>query len=301
MITMRKDVMITPLPGKRRLFAPLARALLVLTASAGIAAAQSVAVSDLATQTHIHGLAVDRTDPGRLLIATHHGLFRAAADGEAERISVVQDFMGFTPHPDDPGTLYASGHPAEGGNLGFVRSDDGGRTWGEVSPGAGGPVDFHQMTVSPADPQTIYGAHGGLQVSHDAGETWSLVGPVPERLIDLAAAAGDPRTLYAATERGLSVSGDGGATWEEVLEGAPVSMVEVAPDGTLYAFVLGRGLLSWQEGSSEFETVRSDWGDQFLLHLAIDPDDPQRLYGATRDGAILASTDGGQSWLPFGK
>src|SRR5829696_6554043 len=57
-------------------------------------AADTFNVSELARHTHIHGLAVDRNDPAHLLIATHHGLFRANPDGKAERVSVVQDFMG---------------------------------------------------------------------------------------------------------------------------------------------------------------------------------------------------------------
>ncbi|TIT16878.1 MAG: hypothetical protein E5W85_00930 [Mesorhizobium sp.] len=44
-------------------------------------------------------------------MATHHGLFRTGPDGQAELISPVQDFMGFTPDPSDPRSLYASGHP----------------------------------------------------------------------------------------------------------------------------------------------------------------------------------------------
>jgi photosystem II stability/assembly factor-like uncharacterized protein len=165
-------------------------AALTLTAAvaAGLAArAESIPVSELKQQTHIHGLAVDRQDPENLLIATHHGLFRSGPDGKAERVSIVQDFMGFTPHPADPDTLYASGHPAGGGNLGFIASTDGGANWAQVSPGEGGPVDFHQMTVSAADPAVVYGAFGGLQVSRDGGKTWSEAGQLPEGLIDLAA------------------------------------------------------------------------------------------------------------------
>ena len=62
------------------------------------------------------------------------------------------------------------------------------------------------MTVSLADPGTIYGAYGNLQVSRDAGKTWAEVGPAPEKLIDLAASARDADTLYAATELGLFVT-----------------------------------------------------------------------------------------------
>ena len=266
----------------------------------GEADAQTIGVSELASHTHIHGLAVDRQDANYLLIATHHGLFRAGPDGKAERISVVQDFMGFNVHPSDPDTLFASGHPAEGGNLGFIASTDGGRTWAQISPGVDGPVDFHQMTVSPADPQTIYGAYGALQVSHDSGRTWTIVGELPERLIDLAASAKAAATLYAATEGGLFVSRDGGVGWENVAEGAPVSMVEVAPDGRLYAFVLGRGLLTSAEDPLDFQTVSADWSDRFLLHLAVDPSNAERLFGATQEGVILASSDGGKTWTTFG-
>ena len=263
-------------------------------------AAESITVAELPRHTHIHGLAVDGKDPSKLLIATHHGLFRAGLDGKAERISEVQDFMGFNPHPSDPTTLYASGHPAKGGNLGFIASTDQGKTWKQVSPGVNGPVDFHQMTVSPADPKTIYGSYGGLQISRDAGATWRLVGPTPEKLIDLAASARSADTLYAATEAGLLVSADAGATWKPLLEGSPVTLVEVTPDGTLYAFVTGRGFVRSAEGSPEFETLTNDIGGGFFLHLAIDPTNPDRLFAATGRGRVLASSDKGRTWTSFG-
>jgi photosystem II stability/assembly factor-like uncharacterized protein len=262
-------------------------------------AAEVMPVSELPAHTHIHGLAVDGQDPSRLLIATHHGLFRTGPDGTAERVSEVQDFMGFTPHPRDPGMLYASGHPGGGGNLGFIASTDQGGSWTQVSPGLNGPVDFHQLTVSPADPRTIYGAYGGLQLSRDGGATWSIAGPAPDRLIDLAASARDASTLYAATETGLLVSSDAGATWSPIVTGAPVSVVEVTPDGALYAFVLGQGLVRSGDPPAAFETVSNAFGEGYLLHLAGDPADPSRLFAATGEGRILASADRGRSWAPL--
>jgi photosystem II stability/assembly factor-like uncharacterized protein len=140
-------------------------AALVLVSASPAMAAEGVPLSQLRQQTHFHGLAVDPTDRSRLYLATHHGFFLLGADGMATRVSQVQDFMGFTPHPGDSRILYASGHPAAGGNLGFIASTDGGATWTQLSPGANGPVDFHQMDVSPADPNVIYGAYGNIQVS----------------------------------------------------------------------------------------------------------------------------------------
>jgi len=93
----------------------------------------------------------------------------------------------FSPHPDDPAIFYASGHPASGGNLGFIVSTDGGKSWEKLADGVGGPVDFHQMDVSKADPNIVFGNSRDLQHSKDGGLTWSMVGPAPEGTIDIAA------------------------------------------------------------------------------------------------------------------
>ncbi|MFQ5566387.1 MAG: WD40/YVTN/BNR-like repeat-containing protein [Paracoccaceae bacterium] len=260
-------------------------------------------MAELLGATHVHGLAVDRSDPGRLLIATHHGLHALRVeDGKVVPVAEGRDdFMGFTPHPADASTLYASGHPAQGGNLGFIASADGGRTWKMLSPGAGGPVDFHQMDVSKADSSVIYGVHQGLQVSRDGGHSWERVGPAPEGLIDLAASAEDAARLYAATREGLLASRDGGQSWHPAHSlRRPVSLVEVTGDGTIYAFMLGSGLLRRDETSLNWRTLNNDFGERYLLHLAVDPGNGERLFAVTQEKELLASSDGGRTWRLFG-
>jgi photosystem II stability/assembly factor-like uncharacterized protein len=127
----------------------------------------------LAEVSHIHGIGFDAAEPGSLLLATHYGLFRASPDGTATAVSSDRnDYMGFTPDPANPDRLLASGHPAAGGNLGVIVSEDGGATWTQLAAGVDGPVDFHAMTISRADPETIYGLYGDIQVSRDGGATW---------------------------------------------------------------------------------------------------------------------------------
>lgn len=274
-----------------------------LTLGLGAAATEERALAEFLRATHVHGLAVDRSDPGRLLIATHHGLhaLRVGDDTVVPVAETRDDFMGFTPHPENPDTLFASGHPAGGGNLGFIASSDGGKTWEQLSPGADGPVDFHQMDVSKADPAVIYGVYGGIQVSHDGGKSWEKVGPAPDGLIDLAASAKDADRLYAATREGLMVSPDSGKGWQRIaLPRRPVSLVEVTGDGTIHAFVLGSGLLQGKEGSPDWRTLSNDFGDRYLLHLAVDPGDGARLFALTQDSELLASDDGGRTWRQLG-
>jgi photosystem II stability/assembly factor-like uncharacterized protein len=86
-----------------------------------------------------------------------------------------------------------------------------GQSWEQRSPGVDGLVDFHQLTVSEADPDVLYGVYAGrLQVSRDGGHTWEVQGPVPDGLVGLAASGRDPEYLFAATQTGLLMSPDAG-------------------------------------------------------------------------------------------
>lgn len=286
---------------KRTMSIAAALAFATLSLATPATAAESVPLSELDKQTHYHGLAVDPADPSRLYLATHHGFYRVSAGGTATRLSEVQDFMGFTPHPTDPSVLYASGHPSGGGNLGFLMSADGGANWTQVSPGLNGPVDFHQMDVSPADPQVIYGVYGGVQVSRDGGKTWSMPGAAPEGLIALAASARSADRIYGATQTGLLYSDDAGATWQSAaFAGETVSMVATGPNDMLYAYVVGRGLMSATEGKpADWSLVSSD--QRIQLHLAIDTRDPSRMFAIAHKAGIIQSTDGGKSWHSFGQ
>jgi photosystem II stability/assembly factor-like uncharacterized protein len=277
----------------------IAAVLAFATLALPAAAADSIPLAELDKQTHYHGLAVDPADPSRLYLATHHGFYRVGPDGTATRLSQVQDFMGFTPHPTDPSVFYASGHPSNGGNLGFLMSLDGGANWTQVSPGANGPVDFHQMDVSPADPQVIYGVYGDLQVSRDGGKNWAIVGQPPEGLIALAASATSAKRIYGATQMGLMVSDDSGATWRALaFGGQPVSMVATGPNDALYAYVVGSGLMSATEAKPEtWSSLSSD--PRIQLHLAIDDKDPNRLFAIAYEGGIIRSDDGGRTWRNF--
>ena len=282
----------------------LAFTLMTISSVALPAAAQAQAtVTALLQATHIHGLAIDRSDSTRLLIATHHGLYAARSDGRVQQVSERRDdFMGFSEHPADPTVFIASGHPASGGNLGVILSENGGRKWIQLSQGANGPVDFHQLTISAADPSVIYGVFRGVQRSDDRGKTWRIVGPAPHGVISLAASTQNADTLYAGTERGLLVSANGGISWSLGYPvAAPVTSLKVTPDGVLYAYIVGRGLFYVSEAKfSDWRKAGPELDDDAILHLAIDFAKPARLFAATARGRLLTSDDSGAIWKPFG-
>lgn len=265
-------------------------------------------VAALAEDTHFHGIAVDPRDANRLYLATHHGMFVVGPDGTAKRVSERDDdFMGFTPHPADPDVLYASGHPSRGGNLGFIVSRDGGKTWSKLADGVGGPVDFHQMAISKADPRIVYGVYGELQKSTDGGRSWSRVGPAPEGIIGLAASSMNVDRLYAATQHGLMISTDGGHRWRPAHEARQAAtMVHVTLDGAVYAFIAGIGFVRAEEPDLNWMSLGNGFRSEYVQHLAVGGGSAQPILCAitvnpeTRAQTLRVSRDGGRSWSQLG-
>lgn len=264
-------------------------------------AQDSLPLAELLSSTHIHGIAAGPSVQDSATLATHHGIFTINLSAQTARLngSSQDDFMGFSQVPGAPETAFASGHPATGGNLGVIRTEDGGATWLPVADGIGGPVDFHNMEVSRSDAAVIYGIghDGGVQRSMDSGVNWAITGTAPEKLIDIASSAQDPNRIFAATEAGLFASADAGATWQALLPtAAPVSTVDMGADGKLRAVQLGQGLIEVDEATGAATLVTSDLPGGYLLYLSVTQADPLRLMALSADGALLVSDNGGALW-----
>lgn len=255
--------------------------------------------------THGHGLAVDRADPNKLYIATHHGLLVLLDEKDLYRVGKKEDdYMGFTPHPMLPNVFFSSGHPETGGNLDFQMSEDGGVTWKKVSNGENGPVDFHAMTISPVNLNLVYGWYqGSLQRSADQGNTWQIVNR-DMFVVYLAADSQYENTVYAATPQGqgIMVSRDKGVNWVSLskeLEGGAVSVIAVHPkDSKLlltFSEALG-GMGKSVDGGSAWKRVEESFNGETVLHIAFDPNTPEIVYALTRENGLYKSVDAGDAW-----
>ena len=162
--------------------------------------------------TDVHGLAVNPENPDEVYVATHSGLIRGKGGSEWALVGEYRaDFMGFTMHPTTGDTFWASGHPPRGGNIGVIKSTDGGFTWTLIAlPG----VDFHAMTISTANPDVLWGSYGGeLYRSQDGGHNWDIVTSSPPPLRSLTGDPQDSDIVYASTGADIQRSRDGGKTW----------------------------------------------------------------------------------------
>lgn len=237
---------------------------------------------------HVHGLGVNPAD-GALYIATHTGLWRLARGARAaERVGESrQDTMGFT--VAGPDHFLGSGHPdnvEQPPLLGLIESRDRGRAWESVS--LLGQADFHVLRAVGG---RVYGydvTNERLMVSTDGGRSWTE--RRPPAVLDLAPDPARPTRLVAATERGLLVSGDSGASWQAL--GEDIGLLAWPAPDALY-LLTGEGVvLRSGDGGRSWDRT-GDIGGQPAAFLAAAP---QELYAAVHEGAIIRSRDGGRTW-----
>ncbi len=256
---------------------------------------------------HVHGLAFDPRDPQTLLLATHQGLIAISPEQGWRYLGKAGwDLMGFTVSPAETGVFYSSGHPGPGlalaNPVGLVMSRDGGRSWQPVS--LTGQVDFHALTVSPADPSLIVGwsyMDKLLYRSQDRGQTWQRLRPAPlataTTVYQLAAHPSNRQELWAATDTGLFRSRDLGQTWTLVRAGAYTAVAFGPTPAQLAAYELGQGLLLSGDGGATWRQTGflAAEGDA-VANVAFHPQDPRALAVGTFRQDLRLSTDGGASW-----
>lgn len=241
----------------------------------------------------VHGLAVDPDEPNTVYAATHYGLMRGK-EGAWERVGDVQDdYMGFSMHPTNGSIFWTSGHPKTGGNMGVRLSTDAGFNWQQIALDG---VDFHGMTVSPANPDNLWGYYRAqLYRSTNGGNDWDLVNPSPPSIRSLAADPEDPDTLYATTQAGLSKSADGGASWE-ALASVPAASLAIDPTDADVMYAGGQGSVSRSTDAGKTWTPLGFAGSGVVGYLSVSPKDSNVVYAATYDAAVYKSTDAGATW-----
>ena len=170
----------------------------------------------------------------------------------------------------------------------IYRTDDKGATWRKVSDsneymsghsGTYGWV-FGQIRVDPTDENTIYTLGLDLNVSRDAGKTFSRLRGTHGDHHGLWIDPARPVTLYSANDGGFYMSDDSGKTWSYATSAGGVQFYNVVLDSSTPAFAYGsiqddgsrRGRIDLSAGRDRLPSV--EWTNApggEGSHHAIDP------------------------------
>jgi len=129
-------------------------------------------------------------------------------------------------------------------------------------------VDGHNLGV------LFAGTQGqGVLRSDDGGQTWRNIGLAGQVVKSLAVSPTEPGTIYAGTRPAyLYVSRDGGEHWSEIES---------------FRHIRGRRLW-FSPAEPPFKA--------YVQGIGLSPVDPQNIVAGIEFGAVVQSTDGGQSW-----
>jgi photosystem II stability/assembly factor-like uncharacterized protein len=175
------------------------------------------------------------------------------------------------------------------------RSDDKARTWVKVTDnndymmshsGTYGWV-FGQIRVDPADENTIYTLGLGLNVSRDAGKTFTELRGMHGDHHGLWIDPANTAILYNANDGGFYRSGDGGKTWTYDASAGGVQFYNVTLDTSTPAWAYGsvqdygsrRGTVDLSKGRDGMPAVAwSNAPGGEGSHHAVDPSNNDVIY-----------------------
>jgi len=241
-----------------------------------------------------HSVLIDPQDSEHIFFGSHDGIQESRDGGVTWETGELRDAdaMQLTASPKAPETLYATGHDV------FQVSRDGGQTWQPVTHDLPG-TDIHGFAQDPDDAQRLsaFVTGEGVFTSTDGGIRWrplSMQPPGGGMHIALAAGAG---SLYAATDTGLAVSRNSGESWEALPSqprGQIISLaVPASEPQTLYAGTPS-GLAKSMNGGERWTNVGPEGVP--ILAIAVTPNDPNRIFLLSDEGAVYRSVDGGATW-----
>jgi len=287
------------------------------------------------TDKHISAIIIE-PESGLTFAGAFHGSIHASPDGgrtwepRANGLSEANVYSLASARINGHTRLFAGTEPAH-----LFISDDLGRRWSEVPslrsvpsvPKWSFPAPPHighvkHINFEPQNPTTMYASVevGGLLKSTDAGEHWQEFPSLYEDVHRTMIHPSNPKFLYAVTGRGLYISPEGGATWdqwtrrEDEIGGYPDGFVfrpsdpktifmtaaHDAPGTWRTTHFAGARISRSKDGGRSWEVLRNGLPDRLQASIEAfcleEAGKSSAIFAATTAGEILSSEDDGESW-----
>jgi photosystem II stability/assembly factor-like uncharacterized protein len=236
-----------------------------------------------------HSLLVAPSNPARLLLGTHQGLFGSDDGGRTWRRAGLSGHDAMNLARPSRGTIWVAGHHV------LAKSTDGGATWVDVRPEGLPSLDVHGFAADVGHPGRLYAAVAGegLYRSRNNGRSFSLVSEEVGGAVFALGILPDGRILAGDLKRGLLVSRDGGGSWRESLHEQLLGLA-VNPRAPNRILAAGRSIFLSESGGRSwrrvFETAEG------FGPVAWSSSRPSLAYAVGFDRRLYRSNDGGRSW-----
>jgi len=257
----------------------------------------------------IRALAQSASNPDVLVAGTLDGVYGSRDAGRNwQRISPlghkeIRNLDSVAVDPRNPNIIYVGTFHLP------WKTGDGGRTWLAIHEGMIDDSDVFSMVIDRTNPQRIYAsACSGIYRSDNGGRLWRKIQGIPFSARRTHVIAQDPQhpgTLYAGTTEGLWITDDASASWRRVTPRHWVVNALVVSRNHPARLVMGTerlGVLVSDEGGETFREANEGFLHRQIIALALDRDWPERILAvlANSPEPVLATEDGGRTWLPLG-
>jgi photosystem II stability/assembly factor-like uncharacterized protein len=259
--------------------------------------------SGLPATPDYHSLLVHPSDPERIVLGTHAGLYESSNGGRTWKQAGLTGRDAMNLARTSQGTIWTAGHNV------LAKSENGGESWSDVNPAGLPSLDVHGFAVDPSNSGSLYAAVAGegLYQSSDGGGAFELISEEVGPSVFGLAATPDGRVIAADPGRGLMESPDGGDSWRLAERGGFLG-VAVSPADADTVLATGPGILLSEDGGRT-------WGQVFTTNevvgpVAWSPSQPATAYAVAfpqpqllndpgsepAPGTLYRTDDGGVSW-----
>jgi len=254
----------------------------------------SIVVSGADSKRIVVGAWVLGSPDGGIFLSKDGGVtWEAVGDMQGQSIRAL------TPSPSDPKLLVA------GTLKGVYQSNDGGERWKLISPA--GSQELHEVesiAIDPVDPQIIYAGTWHLPwKTVDGGQHWANIkqGVIDDSdVFSIIVDPKDPKIVYASACSGIYKSQTAGQVFQKI-QGIPstarrtrVLMQDPTNRNIVFAGTT-EGL--WRTVDSGTTWQRTTGPEVIINDVYVDPTNSNRVMLATDRGGVLASNDGGNSFV----
>lgn len=257
----------------------------------------------------LDSIVIDKANPKHILVGAwvlgsrDGGLYvsnNGGATWTSDNDMRGQSIRSMAAAPSDPKIVTA------GTLLGVYRSTDSGLDWKLISPE--GSKELHEVesiAIDPVDPQIIYAGTWHLPwKTTDGGEHWKNI---KEGIIDdsdvfsIIVDPKQPATVYASACSGIYKSEDQGLKFQKI-QGIPSTArrTRVLMQDPQHLNIVFAGTTEglFRSSDSGKNWLRTTGPEVIVNDVYVDPADANRVLLATDRGGVLASNDGGMSFLP---